>query len=158
MAPAPRRGGLLLALGAAQLCGGEGSFVAAPSEAPPSEFALDYVALYEAGAARLGLNATDPMILAALWSRTGKTEYAAAASANLAAVATGDAAWLAADRAWTSPTAGRQSWIDFDHSTTTFGSNTPGFLGCTQYGLLASWCVMPAPPLCPRRSCFVASV
>ena len=63
----------------------DGSFEAAPpassSEAPPSEFALDYVALYEAGAARLGLNATDPMILAALWSRTGKTEYAAAAAA-----------------------------------------------------------------------------
>ena len=132
---------------AASLLGAEGRFemVAAPDVPPP----VDYVALFEEGVAQLGLNATDPMILAALWSRTGKEEYAAAAAKSLAGIATGDAPWFVADKAWSSPTDGYQSWIDFNRNTTTFcpsgsldpachGSNTPGFLGCTQYGLLAS--------------------
>ena len=119
--------------------------------AAPSSFAeVDYVALYEQGVAQIGLNASDPMILAALWSRTGNETYAAAAAHNLAGIATGDARWLVGDKNWNSSTAGRQSWIDFDRNTPTFcpsgsldlacrGSDTPGFLGCTQYGLLAAW-------------------
>jgi hypothetical protein len=115
---------------------------------PPGAFAVDYLALYEEGVSQLpSLSVADPMILAALWSRTGNDTYAAAAADNLAGIATGNAPWLAANRAWADPVNGRQSWIDFDRNTTTFcsssapgachGAGSSGFLGCTEYGLLA---------------------
>ena len=122
---------------------------AGDATAPPlPPFGVDYLALYEEGVNQLPtLDAADLMILAALWSRTGNETYAAAAARNLAGIATGDAPWLAANKAWADPVNGRQSWIDFDRNTTTFcstsapgachGAGSSGFLGCTEYGLLA---------------------
>eukprot|EP00040_Diaphanoeca_grandis_P017451 m.91022 g.91022 ORF g.91022 m.91022 type:complete len:980 (+) comp26441_c1_seq2:222-3161(+) len=101
-----------------------------------SNFNVDYLALFESGVGILGLNATDPMILASLYARTGNVTYAQAASANLAATTTGNAPWLASDNVWLNNVTGRQSWLDWDASKKEY-DQPARFSGCTDYGLLA---------------------
>ena len=65
-----------------------------------ASFAPDYLQLYIDGVDKIGLNVSDPTLLAALYGRTGNETYARAAAANLEAVVNGgpNAAWLASSK------------------------------------------------------------
>ena len=103
-----------------------------------ASFAPDYLQLYRDGTEKLGMNASDPTLLAALYGRTGDEKYARAAAANLAAVVNGgpSAAWLATSKV---NLTGRRFWVDgFDRTSSEFGQ-APGayFESCTGFGLPA---------------------
>jgi len=103
-----------------------------------ASFAPDYLQLYRDGTEKLGMNASDPTLLAALYGRTGDVKYARAAAANLAAVVNGgpSGAWLATSNVNITD---RRFWVDgFDRTSSEFGQ-APGayFESCTGFGLPA---------------------
>ena len=109
-----------------------------PEPLDEASFAPDYLQLYAAGTDKLGLDASDPTLLAALYGRTGDERYAQAAAANLAGVVNGgaSAAWLATSSVNLTV---RRFWVDgFDRTSSEFGQ-APGayFESCTGFGLPA---------------------